>query len=146
MDLMFDSNVFDELVSGNLSLDLFESKSIKVYVTHIQIDQINKCTNIEKRAKLFLFMIQAKPEKVATESFIFGHSRLGFAKLGGGGMIEILKAGNLKNTDDALIGETAIRNNLILITNDIDFRKKVMKLGGTVMNTQELKNLVNSIK
>ena len=142
MQLMFDSNIFDDLVSGKLPLDLFGSTNIKIYVTHIQIDEINKCEEIDKRARLFLLMVELKSEKRATESFILGTSRLGSAKLGDSNIIETLRAGNLKYTNDALIGETAIKNNLVLITNDSNFRKKVENLGGVVMNVQELKNSI----
>jgi predicted nucleic acid-binding protein len=139
---MFDSNIFDDLVSGNMSLNLFNTANIKVYLTHIQIDEINNCKDLEKRAKLFLFMIELNPKKIATESFILGTSRIGSARLSDGNIIEILRGGNLKHTNDALIDETAIKNNLILITNDLTFQKKVEGLGGVVMNVKQLKDSI----
>ncbi|MDN3581367.1 type II toxin-antitoxin system VapC family toxin [Mucilaginibacter flavus] len=142
LQVMFDSNIFDGLVSGKISTDLFNSENVRIYLTHIQIDEINNCKDVEKRAKLFLFMIELNPKKIATESFIIGTSRLGSAKLSDGNIIETLRGGNLKHTNDALIGETAIKNNLILITNDLTFRKRVENLGGRVMSLEQLKNSI----
>ncbi|MGV7106483.1 PIN domain-containing protein [Flavobacterium sp. U410] len=48
--------------------------------------------------------------------------------------------GNYKKTNDALIGETAIKNNLTLITNDKKFKNKVIELGGKVLTVEELVN------
>ena len=67
-------------------------------------------------------MIELRPEKIPTESFVVGTSRIGSAKIGDGNLIERLRTGNLKKTNDALIGETAIKNNLTLITNDLKIK------------------------
>ena len=69
--------------------------------------------------------------KIPTESFVLDVSRLdGEAKLGTTIYFEALQNGNLKHIEDALIGETAIVNNLILVSNDGNFRNKVKKLSG----------------
>lgn len=138
MKVIFDSNVFDDLINGKLDIETLKTGKYKVYITHIQVDEINECPDNEKRAKLFNFLTEIRPEKISTESFIIGTSRLGSAKLGDGNLIEELRMGNYKRTNDALIGETAIKNSLTLITNDKKFRNKVIELGGHAINVDEL--------
>ncbi len=137
MKLIFDSNVFDDLISGKLELETIEKSKYEIYITHIQVDEINECSDKERRARLFNFMTEIRPEKIPTESFIIGTSRIGSAKIGDGHLIEELRMGNYKKTNDALIGETAIKNNLILITNDKKFKNKVVELGGTAITVDE---------
>lgn len=76
--------------------------------------------------------------KIPTESFVLDVSRLdGEAKLDGTTYFEALKNGNLKHIEDALIGETAIVNNLVLVSNDNSFKNKVQALGGKTLNFSE---------
>ncbi len=138
MKLIFDTNTFDDLINGTLNIETIIKNDFQVFLTHIQIDELNECPDNERRARLFNSMIEIKPTKIPTESFIIGVSRIGSAKLSDGNLFNELRNGNIKNTNDALIGETAIKNNLILVTNDIKFSRKVIKLGGKVMTTQEL--------
>jgi len=140
MKLIFDSNVFDDLIKGKLDLEIIKNISLENYITHIQVDEINECPDKEKRAKLFNFMTEIRPEKIPTESFIIGTSRIGYAKIGDGNLIKELRMENYKKTNDALIGETAIENNLTLITNDRKFKNKVIQLGGIALTVDELIN------
>ena len=76
--------------------------------------------------------------KIPTENFVLDVSRLdGGAKLGGTTYFEALQNGNLKHIEDALIGETAIVNNLTLVSNDKNFRNKVNELGGKALSFNE---------
>ncbi len=136
MNIIFDSNVFDDLVSGKLSAGII-SDSCKIYVTHIQIDEISNCTNGEKRARLFQNVVEIQPKKIPTESFVVGVSRVGSAKVSDGDLLEKLRKGNLKRTNDALIGETAIKNNLTLVTNDNQLKSNVNSQGGKAISVDE---------
>lgn len=142
MKLILDSNAFDDLVTGKISLSEFDLNKSEIFITHIQVDELNECDDKEKRAKLFNFLTEIRPKKIPTESFVIGLSRIGSAKIGDGNLIEKLRDGNLKHTNDALIGETAIKQNLVLITNDKRFKNKVIKLGGNAMNIDEYKKNV----
>ncbi|MCR5863442.1 hypothetical protein LRS05_15545 [Flavobacterium sp. J372] len=141
MDVIFDSNVFDNLISGELEIDIIKNKDHKIIVTHIQIDELNECKDTEKRAQLFNRVVELKPEKISTETFVIGVSRIGSAKIGGSKIYDSIMRGNPKHINDALIGETAVKNNLMLITNDIKLKKKILELGGKCMSVQEFKNL-----
>ena len=140
--IILDSNLFDDIVTGNLKIDENIKKKAEFYITHIQVDEINKCSDEEKRAKLFLFMGKASPVIIPTASFILGKSRLGEARLGDGIIFEELKKGNIKHTDDALIGETAIKDNLILVTQDVTLKNKVNSQGGKAIDLLEFKELL----
>lgn len=139
--IIFDSNVYDEIANGNLNINLLEKNNDKYefYITHIQIDEINKCPNIEKRARLSLFKSKLAPIVIPTESFIPGTSRLGEARLGDGNILEKLRKGNLKNTNDALIGEVAIKNKITLVTNDKNLRQNVNFNKGNAIDLSEFK-------
>jgi hypothetical protein len=48
--LMLDTNVFNDIVKSNLSIDLF--KTHKVFGTHIQLDEIGRIKDEVLRLKL----------------------------------------------------------------------------------------------
>ncbi len=139
--ICFDSNVFDEITNGKLNIaDLIKLKEkLEYYITHIQVDEINECPDKEKRAKLFLMMGKLAPIIISTTSFVLGKSRLGEARLGDGKIFEELRNGNLKNTEDSLIGEVSIKEGIILVTQDIKLRKYVNSNNGKAINIDEFK-------
>ena len=137
---IFDSNIFDELMGGKIDLKMLEKSKengFKYYLTHVQVDEISNCPDPDKRARLVLFMQVLNSQVIPTESFVIGTSRLGFAKLSDGKMMEELRGTNIKNSEDALIGETAIKNGLTVVTNDQRLLKKVKKRGGQAINFAE---------
>ena len=76
--------------------------------------------------------------KIPTETFVLDVSRLdNEAKLGKGTYFELLQDGNQRHIEDALIGETAIVNNLTLVSNDEAFKNRVKKLGGKTLSFNE---------
>ncbi len=138
---IFDSNIFDDLVSGKLDIDCIvkykSGSNVDFFITHIQVDEINECSDKDKRAKLFLLMSEIRPIVIPTSSFVLDRSRLGYARLGDRVILEELRRRNIKHTEDALIGETAIKDNLTLITNDRTLHKRVSDAGGRVIFVDE---------
>jgi len=69
---IFDTNIFDDIVNEKLKvLDIVRYKNYKkveIYVTHIQIDEINKCNDVDKRARLNIFMVKIRPILIPTSS------------------------------------------------------------------------------
>lgn len=137
MDVIFDSNVFDEFVNGTININIIEDNDINVFVTHIQIDELSKCSDIVKKTRLLSVMNEVGSTKVPTESFVFGRSKFGSAKLSSDGLYSNLRGDNPNHAGDALIGEVAIKKNLVLITNDKDFKNKVNKYGGKAISVVE---------
>jgi len=157
---MFDTNIFDAILNEKIDINTFP-KNYEFFVTHIQKDEIeaiDKPDKQERKKRLLEFFKDLKQEKVATESFVLGTSRLGSAKLSKvptesavwgvskwgeskwtsrDNLIEELRKGNLKHTEDALIGETAIKNNFILVTDDKTFLNKVRSLGGRAIRFEQ---------
>jgi len=142
--IIFDSNIYDLIANGNLNINLLSDKNeeFEFYITHIQTDEINKCPDEDKRAKLILFMTKLSPIVIPTNSFILGLSRLGEAKLGDAKLLEEIRKENLRHTRDALIGEVAIKNNFILITEDIRLKNKINSLNGNAINLNEFKEML----
>jgi len=139
--VILDSNIYDLIANGSLNINLLFAKKdvFEFYITHIQIDEINKCPDEDKRARLFLFKSKLSPIVISTESFILGTSRLGEARLGDGKILEEIRKENSNHTEDALIGETAIKNNLLLVTEDNQLKNKVISLKGRAINLEEFK-------
>ena len=137
--ICFDSNIFDEITTGELNVaDLIKLKErLEYYITHIQVDEINECPDKDKRARLFLIMGKLAPIIIPTTSFVLGKSRLGEARLGDGQIFEELRNGNLKNTGDALIGEVSIKEGITLVTQDIKLRKYVNSNNGNAIDVNE---------
>jgi len=141
MGIIFDTNSFDKILTGEIPLDLIKrsiNKGYRYFVTHIQIDELSNTpdTKKDKRAQLILFLSAVAPSLIPSESFVLGYSRLGFAKLGTAGYYEKLLNENKTNIKDAIIGETAIKNNFILITEDKNFIKKMESLGGIILTPE----------
>lgn len=78
---MFDTNVFNHILDGMAELSGFVGRA-KFYATHVQIDELRKTSNEERRAALFRVFEEVTNIKVPTESFVLDVSRLDEAKLG----------------------------------------------------------------
>lgn len=140
---IFDTNIFDDIVSEKLKVsDIVKYKKfkkVKIYVTHIQIDEINKCNDEDKRARLSMFMVKIRPILISTSSCAYDVSRYDESKFGDGIIFNKIKRGNIKHVEDALIGETAIKEGIILVTNDKRLKKTIMELGGNALFFDEFK-------
>ena len=152
---MFDSNIFDEFIDRPDLVELITG-FVDVVATHVQRDEIddtkNKCP--EEWAELIRAFDTVVPEEpqvgvtglLSTESAVSGISKWGGAKWSKPenligqirGPIKPKHKRYVNRTRDALIGETAIKNDLTLVTNDCDLRKKVASLGGKSMSWKQL--------
>ena len=137
---MFDTNIFDAIIDEKINVTRFLNK-YEIFVTHIQRDEIeamDKQEKQERKKKLLNYFKELNQENIPTESFVLGTSKLGSAKLTPeDNLIEELRKENLRHTEDALIGEAAIKNNLILVTNDPAFLKKVNAIGGKAVTFKQ---------
>ena len=135
---MFDTNIFNDTVDGKLEIsDIVNCKKVEIYVTHIQIDEINKCSDEDKRARLSMFMVKIKPILIPTSSCVFDVSRFDESKFGDGIIFNKIKKGNINQVEDALIGETAIKEGIVLVTNDKRLKNIVIKLGGNAISLDD---------
>lgn len=145
---IFDTNIFDDIVDGILKVsDIVKYKNYKkveIYVTHIQIDEINKCSDEDKRARLNIFMVKIRPILIPTSSCVYDISRYDESKYGNGNILDKIKKGNIDHVEDALIGETAIKEGIILVTNDRRLKNIVIELGGNALFLNEFIEILNA--
>ena len=125
MELILDTNIFNWLIDGKFTIGDLPAES-KLFASHIQVDEINRTTDSERRAQLML-MLAKHVSIVPTETMVVGVSRWGEAKLSDGKRYnEILSALNARNksrrnnVQDSLIGEIALINGFTLVTADRD--------------------------
>lgn len=167
---MFDTCTFNHILEQDIDLEIVKSKG-RCFVTHIQRDEITKCPNETKREKLLEVFFEIQKANVPTESLVLDVSRLREAKLSGGSVPtssavwDVSKWGEAKWTDpetpcyeaiksdldrikekqnniqDALIGETALKNKFIFVTDDKDLLRVMKKYGCNVISLKEFLSL-----
>ena len=124
MRYVVDTNIFNRLADGVISRNDLPVDA-EFVATHIQVDEINRTDDGERRARLFLVFAENRPTIVPTESGVWGTSRLGQFKWGAGSGFTSIKSGldalngaKPNNSQDALIAEVALKNGYGLITAD----------------------------
>ena len=137
MPYLLDTNIFNRLIDGTMRLDNLPADAV-LYATHIQIDEINRTRDHERRAQLALRFASVRPTVLPTESAVWDVSRWDHAKWSDGQLLEQLKQrldtrnkAKSNNIQDALIAEVAIANGLTLLTADRDLAAVVSELGGS---------------
>jgi hypothetical protein len=86
--VMFDTNIFNRLLDGKIEVDELESEENDYYVTHIQMDELNKCPDKERRGSLLRIFEEIYQKEIPTESVVLGVSRFNKAKFGDGKILE----------------------------------------------------------
>lgn len=123
MRYIVDTNVFNRIADGQLSHASFPSDA-ELVATHVQINEINKTADAERRGHLFLVFAKVRPEIVPTESGVWGSNRWGDSKWSDGLRFQSIKAAldsrrvKANNLQDAQILEVAVANSFGLITAD----------------------------
>lgn len=124
MKYVVDTNVINWLVDGRIERTALPEEG-EFVATHVQIDEINKTSNEDRRARLFLILASVIRELLPTESAVCDISRFDWCKLGDGVIytsikseLDVKNGGRLSNIQDALIAEVAIINGFTLLTAD----------------------------
>lgn len=164
---MFDTNIFNAVIDGKYDVGLLSTNSRYFTTHIQLDELKNTPTGERRDALLKVFNTiaatgvptesavwdvsaydEAKwsdhPAIVPTESLVIGSSKLGLAKLGDGSvyqklldLLECEKPNHRNNRKDALIGETALKNGYILVTNDVALAESAKAIGGSVLNWRE---------
>ena len=141
---MFDTNIFNKILDEKIDPNSFKNE-IVCCVTHIQADEINNTSNESRRTQLNEMFKEIVDKDYPTSSAICGISRCGAALVGDGKFFSAIKArldkkNNKKsnNSMDALIGETAIANNLTLVTHDMELFSVMTELKCSVANIYQI--------
>lgn len=136
--VMFDTNVFNHLVDGEIeSSDL--PKDWEPIITHVQRDELAATRNDERRKALQEKLFEVAPETVLTETAVWGVWRWGEAKWATSASrytevyakLERLRAKS-NNAADAVIADTCLQNDCMLVTNDGPLKAVTIDCGGKV--------------
>lgn len=140
---ILDTNIFNRALDGQFDLGVLKS-GVELFATHIELNELENTKNPERRAALLEVFRIAGPEQIPTESAVWGISEWGAAKWTSDDNLyqPIVNALNEKNggkpnnAHDALIAETAIRNRLILVTEDGDLSEIASMYGAEVLGIE----------
>lgn len=144
-NIMFDTNIFNRIIEGNIDITKINKNEYKLFITHIQRNELEKTGDQDKKDKLMKLFSSLNQESIPTESAVWGISEWGGGKYTSENNLyepirkaldDINKKDN--NIQDALISETCIRNNYTLITEDQDLVTVTKKFNGSVMSLQNL--------
>jgi predicted nucleic acid-binding protein len=140
---LFDTNIFNCIING--SIDSKKLINRFFYATLIQLDEIRATSNIERRSRLEDVFTQIIKEQIPTESFVIGVSRINQAKVSDGSKyyqlmqrLNELNKGKENNLQDVLIAETALANNLTLVTHDRDLSQVIIEFGGSTCRLADI--------
>ncbi len=136
---MFDTNIFNEILDQKIDVTSINNASF--HVTHIQLNEIQATKREERRNQLLQMFHDVDKATIGTESAVWDVSEWDNTKCGSEkGLYQpiVKRLGELNkkkknNAQDALIAETAIVNNQILVTNDTDLQKVTSEFGGKVI-------------
>ena len=138
MKYVVDTNVINWLIDAKIDRAALPNDG-EFVATHIQIDEINRTSDEERRARLFLTLASTIRELLPTETTVLDTSRLDWCKLGDGVIYTSIKnqldaknGGRRSNIHDALIAEVAIVNGFILLTADADLAEVTKNHKGSV--------------
>jgi predicted nucleic acid-binding protein len=146
---MLDTNIFNRIADGLLSVDVFTTK--KLFATHVQFDEVENNKNAERRTQLIKAFAEVAAQKMPTSSAAFDVSRWDECGWSDGDLFEKMLV-SLKDCDeknnckkdiknqlrDILIAETAIKNSLLLITDDKCLQRVARHFGCSVRSVAEV--------
>ena len=141
---MLDTNAINKVLDNGikpaqLSLDR------KLYITHIQLNEIQATNNTDRRNDLLTVFKSIKQEAKPTAAAVFDVSEFGDCEFGDGdgsytsilSELNELNGGKRGNERDALIAVTAIKHRCILVTDDQDLKIAVTKANGSTLTFEE---------
>lgn len=143
---MFDTNVFNRILDGAVEVSGFRGKA-HFCATHVQLDELKRTSNTQQREELIAVFEEVTDTKVPTESFVLDVSRHDEAKLGGDedqlytamkAELNELNKNKPNNIQDALIAETAIKNQFTLVTEDTDLLTVAKRFGGKCAEIKQM--------
>jgi predicted nucleic acid-binding protein len=139
MKFVVDTCIINKLIDGKINFDVLPQNS-SFFASHIQIDEINKTPDTERKAQLLSKFTEVIPKIIPTKSAVWDVSRWDQAELSDGMLynylkqaLDFLNKSKPNNVNDALIAETAIVNGYTLFTSDRHLAEVAQKYEGKVM-------------
>ena len=137
MKYFLDTNVFDYLLLNDIDIKRIQSKG-EYFTSNIQKSEIKNIKDVERRNNLINLYESLKQEKLLLKSgmwlddLYWDDEQPWIDEIG---KIALELIGNSKNKPwkDALLGEIAKVNNLMIVTNDKNFAKRAKSLFKNVL-------------
>ena len=146
MKLLLDTNIINGLVEKPELPGLFNSlkefADAEIFVCYSIVEEISAIPDlyIEKRKNILSSLFKLEPKIIYDGVAILGETTCGTAVVSEGEVFQRIVNDSRNNLKDAIIAETAVNNNLTLVTNDIDLYNKMKANNYDVVNTEELAN------
>lgn len=135
MKYVVDTNIINRLADGIVQPESLPNDG-EFIATHVQIDELNKTKDEERRAQLFIKFATTVDDVIPTESLVVGISRVGLSKVSDGNLylslrtaLDARNGGKPNNSHDALIAEVAVKNGYVLVTADADLAQVAQQHG-----------------
>jgi predicted nucleic acid-binding protein len=141
---MLDTTVFNHVLRDGMDAQTLPAQG-QLFVTHVQLNELQATKDPNKRAQLLAVFATAPSQRVPTESAMWDVSEWDEAKWGTDddlfeqmlGALNPRNGSKQNNSRDILIGETAIRREFCLVTDDADLSDVVRDFGGQPMRLQD---------
>jgi rRNA-processing protein FCF1 len=139
--ILIDNNCIDTILEN---LDFYENMKSK-YEFCVCTSVVEELANIpdtnkEKRITVFICLAKIEAKFLPDSVFVAGHSRTGVACVSNAEIYHKILCESKSNISDAIIAETAVRNNCMLLTNDLRLYKKMKDNNYDVITFEDLKN------
>jgi len=141
--LMLDTTEFNAVAKGQVSVSAYAGR--RLFATHAQLDELDNTASEQLRAQLRAAFEEIAAENLPTESAVWDVSKSDQAKWPAeDGIFERMLA-RLQELDrrtrqpnqilDILLAETAIKNELTLVSGDRNLRCVTKEFGGRAIET-----------
>ena len=136
--ILIDNNTVDFILE-NEQLFIKANKKYKFFVCTSVVEELAKIpdTKKDRRIRLFISFSKFGATFINDSCFALGYSRFGVSNLGECKVYKEILNESKNNIRDAIIADTAVTNDCILLTNDTDFYNKMKNLNYRVMNFKE---------
>jgi predicted nucleic acid-binding protein len=138
MNYVVDTSIVNWLIDRKIAPNDMPGDG-KFFATHVQVDEINRTCDEERRARLFLTLASSLSGLLPTETTVmdvsrFDHSKLGDGKIYGSikSRLDSLGGARPSNIRDALIAEVCVCNSYTLLTADQHLAQATREHGGMV--------------
>ncbi|MFC4311237.1 type II toxin-antitoxin system VapC family toxin [Steroidobacter flavus] len=142
---MLDTNAFNRALDKGIDPKTLSGRG-HLCITHVQVNELQATKNSDRLTSLLSVFEAIEQESVPTAAAVWDVSEFGAAEWGGADglydkvLTSLSKRNNNKdnNVRDVLIGVTAIKRGLTLVTNDRDLATVVREHGGNSISFEEL--------
>lgn len=142
---IFDTQIYDWISDENINVDIIKAKGL-FYITNIQLSEIKNIPNPDRRSKILNVVNTIEPIKLKIEPGVWidklhWDDEEVWSDEPNENIIRII--GNTTNKNkwqDAIIGDIAIKNNLILVTKDDTFKSRALQNNIICISIEEFMN------